>query len=174
VVLGSVRVAEGGFTEFVRARGAALHRTAFLLTGDWALAEDLLQTALAKSYPRWDRIESADPEGYVRAVVANTYATWWRRRWRGEVPHEALPDAPTDDRWADVDARAALTEALDRLPRRMRAVVVLRFHEDMTETDVARALGVSVGTVKSQASKALAKLRADAGLTGYAAAAKEA
>jgi RNA polymerase sigma-70 factor (sigma-E family) len=156
------------FSEFVRARGPALHRTAFLLTGDWALAEDLLQTALAKSYPRWERIEAADPEAYVRAAVANTYATWWRRRWRGEVPHPALPDAPGHDRWGDVDARTALRDALDRLPRRMRAVVVLRFHEDMTEAAVARALGITVGTVKSQTAKALAKLRADAGLTGYA------
>jgi RNA polymerase sigma-70 factor (sigma-E family) len=177
VVLGFVTVGEAlrveasgraAFAEFVRARGTALHRTAYLLTGDWALAEDLLQTALAKSYLRWDRISAADPEGYVRAVVANTYATWWRRRWRGEVPHHALPEHAGEDRWADVDARAALRGALDRLPRRMRAVVVLRFHEDMTETAVAAALGISVGTVKSQAAKALAKLRADGGLAGYA------
>jgi RNA polymerase sigma-70 factor (sigma-E family) len=167
-------VAQTGFTEFVRARGAALHRTAYLLTGDWALAEDLLQAALAKSYPRWDRIHGADPEGYVRAVLANTYATWWRRRWRGEVPHDDLPDAPGDDKWGDVDARGALRDALARLPRRMRAVVVLRFHEDMTEAAVAEALGVSVGTVKSQTAKALAKLRADTGLTGYAPAGQEA
>ena len=156
------------FSEFVRVRGTALHRTAFLLTGDWALAEDLLQTALAKAYPRWERIEHGDPEPYVRAIVANTYATWWRRRWRGELPHAELPESPAPDEWSGVDARAALTHALDRLPRRMRAVVVLRFHEDMTETAVAAALGISVGTVKSQTAKALAKLRADAALTGYA------
>jgi RNA polymerase sigma-70 factor (sigma-E family) len=167
-------MAETGFTEFVRARGGALYRTAYLLTGDWALAEDLLQTALAKSYPRWDRITAADPEGYVRAVVANTYATWWRRRWRGEVPHDELPESVADDRWGNVDARGALRDAMDRLPRRMRAVVVLRFHEDMTEAAVAAALGISVGTVKSQTAKALAKLRADTALTGYAAAGREA
>lgn len=161
-----------GFDEFVRARGAALHQTAYLLTGDWSLAEDLLQTALAKSYLRWDRIE--DPEGYVRRVLVNTYASWWRRRWRGEVPHDVLPDAESDDRWGDVDARAALRDALSRLPRRMRAVVVLRFHEDLTEAAVAEVLGISVGTVKSQCAKALAKLRGDAGLSGYALAAKEA
>lgn len=153
------------FPEFVRARGAALHRTAFLLTGDWALAEDLLQTALAKSYLRWDRID--DHEGYVRRVLANTHATWWRRRWRGEVPHDVLPDTVHVDRWADVDARSALLAALARLPRRMRAVVVLRYHEDLSEADVAAALGISVGTVKSQCAKALAKLRADAALSGW-------
>jgi RNA polymerase sigma-70 factor (sigma-E family) len=167
-------MAETGFTEFVRARGGALYRTAYLLTGDWALAEDLLQTALAKSYPRWDRITATDPEGYVRAVVANTYATWWRRRWRGEVPHDELPESVADDRWGNVDAQGALRDAMDRLPRRMRAVVVLRFHEDMTEAAVAAALGISVGTVKSQTAKALAKLRADTALTGYAAAGREA
>lgn len=156
------------FTEFVRGRGPALQRTAFLLTGDWALAEDLLQTALARSYLRWDRIGLHDPDAYVRRVLVNTYSSWWRRRWRGEVPYEVLPDAPVPDRWADVDARRALADALARLPRRMRAVVVLRFHEDLTEAATAEALGVSVGTVKSQCAKALAKLRADAGLSGYA------
>jgi RNA polymerase sigma-70 factor (sigma-E family) len=163
-----VSVVEAGFTDFVRARGPALHRTAYLLTGDWALAEDLLQTALAKSYPRWSSIRGENPEAYVRAVVANTYATWWRRRWRAEVPHDEIPDRAGHDAWADVDSRTALREALDRLPRRMRAVIVLRFHEDMTEAAVAAALGISVGTVKSQTAKALAKLRADTGLTGYA------
>jgi RNA polymerase sigma-70 factor (sigma-E family) len=153
------------YAEFVRARGAALQRTAFLLTGDWGHAEDLLQTALAQTYLRWP-VDS--PEAYVRRVLEATYASWWRRRWRGEVPHEVLPDAGAD-RWSEVDARGALQGALARLPRRMRAVVVLRFHEDLTEAEVARLLGVSVGTVKSQCSKALAKLRADAGLTGYAA-----
>jgi RNA polymerase sigma-70 factor (sigma-E family) len=167
-----VNVATTGFDEFVRGRGTALHHTAYLLTGDWALAEDLLQTALAKSYLRWDRI--ADPEGYVRRVLVNTYSTWWRRRWRGEVPHDVVPDAPAADRWGDVDARNALRDALARLPRRMRAVVVLRYHEDMTEAAVADALGISVGTVKSQCAKAMARLRDDAGLTGYAATPREA
>lgn len=162
------------YAEFVRARGAALQRTSFLLTGDWALAEDLLQTALAKTYLRWDRVVLHDPEAYVRRVLVTTYSSWWRRRWRGELPHGELPDGAGEDRWADVDARTALADALARLPRRMRAVVVLRFHEDLTEAATAEALGVSVGTVKSQTAKALAKLRADTGLTGYATVAKEA
>lgn len=156
--------AAGQFAEFVRGRGPALQRTAYLLTGDWALAEDLVQTALAKSHLSWGRIRHDDPEGYVRRVLVNTYATWWRRRWRGETPSEVLPDGTGPDGWASVDDRLALSAALARLPRRQRAVVVLRFHEDLTEAAVAALLGCSVGTVKSQTSKALAKLRLDPAL----------
>jgi RNA polymerase sigma-70 factor (sigma-E family) len=155
------------FADFVVGRGQSLQRTAFLLTGDWALAEDLVQTALARAYPRWDRIERDDPEAYVRRVLVNTWSSWWRRRWRGEVPTGELPDRPSADEYAGSDRRAAVHTALSRLPRRQRAIVVLRYHEDMTETQVAHALGISVGTVKSQTSKALTKLRGDAALTGY-------
>lgn len=162
------------FAEFVHARGTALHRTAYLLTGDWGHAEDLLQTALAKTYLHWERISGGEnPEGYVRRVLVTTHASWWRRRWRGELPHDVLPESAATEEWSDVDARGALHDALARLPRRQRAVIVLRYHEDMTEADVARALGISVGTVKSQTAKALARLRADAGLTGYAPFAEE-
>jgi RNA polymerase sigma-70 factor (sigma-E family) len=156
--------AEDQFAAFVAGRGPALQRTAYLLTGDWALAEDLLQTALAKSYLAWGRIRHADPEGYVRKVLANTHATWWRRRWRGESPTHELPDTTGYDGTAGVDDRVALAAALARLPRRQRAVIVLRFHEDMTEAAVATTLGCSLGTVKSQTSKALAKLRTDRSL----------
>lgn len=150
------------FSAFVNSRGPALQRTAYLLTGDWGLAEDLLQTALAKSYLAWNRIRHEDPEGYVRKVLANTHATWWRRKWRGETPTAELPEGAHDDQGAE--DRLALGAALARLPRRQRAVVVLRFHEDMTEAAVAHALGISVGTVKSQTAKALAKLREDPSL----------
>jgi len=156
-----------GFAEFVAARGQALQRTAFLLTGDWALAEDLVQTALARAYPRWGQIRRDDPEAYVRRVIVNTWSSWWRRRWRGEVPTETLPEHAATDEYAGSDRRGALRAALDRLPRRQRAIVVLRYHEDMSEAQVAHALGISVGTVKSQASRALAKLRDDAALVGY-------
>ena len=152
------------FAEFVRGRGPALQRTAYLITGDWGLAEDLLQTALAKSYLSWGRIRHRDPEGYVRAVLANTSASAWRRRWKGELPTYDLPDRPGPDAWAGTDDRVRLADALARLPRRQRAVLVLRFHEDMTEAAVAEALGCAVGTVKSQTAKALAKLRADPAL----------
>lgn len=155
------------FEEFVAARGQALQRTSYLLTGDWGLAEDLLQTALARAYPRWDRIVADDPEAYLRRVLVNTWSSWWRRRWRGEVPTEQLRDRPMPDEYAAADRRDAVRAALARLPRRQRAVVVLRFHEDMTEAQTAAVLGISVGTVKSQAAKALAKLREDAALTGY-------
>ncbi|HMC69974.1 MAG TPA: SigE family RNA polymerase sigma factor [Mycobacteriales bacterium] len=157
------------FADFVVGRGQALQRTAFLLTGDWALAEDLVQTALARAYPRWDRIARDNPEAYVRRVLVNTWSSWWRRRWRGEVPTDEMPERAVQDEYARADRRSAVHDALSRLPRRQRAIVVLRYHEDMTEPQVAHALGISVGTVKSQTSKALTKLRGDAALTGYGA-----
>jgi RNA polymerase sigma-70 factor (sigma-E family) len=164
-----VTVSRASFPEFVAARGQALQRTAFLLTSDWALAEDLVQTALARAYPRWDRIVRDDPEAYVRRVLVNTWSSWWRRRWRGEVPSDALPDLAGADEFASSDRRAAVNDALARLPKRQRAIVVLRYHEDLPEAQVAHLLGIAVGTVKSQASKALAKLREDGALTGYGA-----
>ena len=157
------------FAEFVAARGQALQRTAYLLTSDWTLAEDLLQTSLARAYPRWNGIVGDDPEAYVRRILVNTWSSWWRRRWRGEVPTESLPEHAAADDFATADRRSALSAALDRLPKRQRAIVVLRYHEDMSEAQVAHVLGVSVGTVKSQASRALAKLRDDAALVGYGA-----
>ena len=149
-----------GFEEFVALRSPRLLRVCYLLTRDWASAEDLLQTALAKSWFAWDRVND-EPEAYVRAVIANTYASWWRRRWRGEVPTERLPEGFTRDAVRDVDERDELWAALGRLPRRQRAVVVLRFFEDLTERQTADALGITVGTVKSQTSRALATLRID-------------
>ena len=144
------------FDEFVVARSPRLLRTAYLLTGDHGLAEDLLQTALTKAWFAWARLDG-DPEPYVRKVLVNTYASWWRRRWNGEQPTERLPEDARDVPFPDHD----LWEALTRLPRRQRAVVVLRIVEDLSEAQTAHLLGCSVGTVKSQASKALAKLRVD-------------
>jgi RNA polymerase sigma-70 factor (sigma-E family) len=148
------------FDEFVAARSRALLRTAYLLTHDHALAEDLLQTSLAKAWFAWKRIQG-EPEPYVRKILVNTYATWWRRRWNGEQPTETLPERGLEDVAEPTD----LWSAMERLPRRMRAVIVLRYFEDLTETQTADVLGCSVGTVKSQASKALAKLRIDPALT---------
>lgn len=146
------------FEAFVAARSPALLRTAWLLTGDPDRAQDLLQTTLATCWPRWSRIRSDDPEGYVRRVLARTYARSWRRRWNGEVPTEALPETvgPTAD---DPDLRETVRRALAQLPRRQRAVVVLRHFDDLTEAQTASALGVTVGTVKSQHSRAMATLR---------------
>lgn len=152
------------FDAFVAARSPALLRTAYLLTGDRHAAEDLLQTALAKSWFAWRRIDGA-PEPYVRRVIATTYATWWRRRWRAELPASELPDAGEPDRTGLVDTRDALWRAIGTLPRRQRAVLVLRYYEDLSEAEIAATLGISTGTVKSSASRALAALRRDAELS---------
>lgn len=148
------------FDGFVVARSDVLLRTAYLLTRDRGLAEDLLQTALAKAWFAWHRIDG-DPEFYVRRILATTYATWWRRRWRIESPTADLPDGEREVDDTAVADRADLWAALGRLPRRQRAVIVLRFYEDLSVTEVADALGITVGTVKSQTSKALAHLRVD-------------
>ncbi len=153
-----------GFEHFVAARSAGLLRTAYLLTQDNQLAEDLLQTSLAKAWRSWGRIES-HPEAYVRKILVNTYATWWRRKWNGEHPTESLPEAVDARRVADdTSTTFDVRDALARLPKRQRAVVVLRFFEDLSEAETARLLECSVGTVKSQTSKALAKLRVDPSL----------
>lgn len=151
------------FDEFVVARSTALLRTAYLLTHDHALAEDLLQTALSKAWFSWRRIDG-NPEPYVRKILVNTYATWWRRRWTGELPTEELPEHAGGDASDAVSASHDLWQAMERLPRRQRVVVVLRYFEDLSEAQTAEQMGCSVGTVKSQLSKALAKLRIDPAL----------
>jgi RNA polymerase sigma-70 factor (sigma-E family) len=150
-----------GFREFVAARSPALLRSAWLLTGDEALAQDLVQTALARVWPRWSRLaEPSLAEAYVRRVIATTYANWWRRRWRAEQPTADVPDRTgARDEFTVAEARHDLAAALAILTPRQRAVLVLRYFEDLTEVQTADALGCSVGTVKSQAHKALARLR---------------
>ncbi|MGH3745038.1 MAG: SigE family RNA polymerase sigma factor [Mycobacteriales bacterium] len=155
-----------GFDDFVVGRSRALLRTAYLLTRDWPAAEDLLQVSLTKAWRAWGRIDE-QPEAYVRKVLVNTYVSWWRRRWRGEVPTDQLPERPADG--TDLEQRDVVWTALGRLPRRMRAVVVLRYYEDLSEAEIARVLGISPGTVKSQCSKALAHLRVDPTLTSHSA-----
>ncbi|MGC4937749.1 SigE family RNA polymerase sigma factor [Kribbella sp. DT2] len=155
--------AADSFDAFVLARSGRLLRTAYLLTQDHALAEDLLQTTLAKAWFAWSRIEGGDPEPYVRKVLVNTYSTWWRRRWNGEQPTDELPE-PAGPEGTGAAERTDLWRALQQLPRRQRAVVVLRYYEDLSEAETARILGCSTGTVKSQASKAFAKLRLDPNL----------
>lgn len=150
-----------GFGEFVAARSPGLLRTGWLLTGDYQLAEDLLQTALIRVWPHWRRVVGGgSPEAYVRRVMVRTYATWWRRRWRAEVPYGQLPDRPAQgDPHALTGLRAAVLAALAELPPKQRAVLVLRYYEDLPEDEIARILDCSPGTVKSQAAKARAKLR---------------
>ena len=150
------------FEEYVAARGAALWRSAWLLTGDAHRAEDLVQAALVTCWRRWDQIaRDGAVDGYVRRVLVTTYTDWWRRRWTGEVPTEVLPDGAWvgADR-ALTDLRHDVLAALATLPRGQRAVVVLRFYDDLTEAATAQTLGISVGTVKSQTARALKALRA--------------
>jgi RNA polymerase sigma-70 factor (ECF subfamily) len=149
------------FERLVRLRGPALVRTAYLMTGDPFLAEDLVQAALTKTYLRWGRLRHEDAaEAYVRKVMMSLAGRWWQRKWNGERPTEVLPEAPaaTDD-YAVVDERAATRALLMSLAPRQRAVLVLRYYEDLPEREVAEVLGMSVGTVKSTTSKALARLR---------------
>ena len=148
---------EAEFTAFVVDRGAALLRIAHALTGDRRSAEDMVQGALAKAYARWPRIHG-DAEAYVRRIIYNDRASGWRRAARRpEVLSADLPDRPYRDE--DVAERLALREALLSLPARQRAVVVLRYLEDCTIEETAQVLGCRPGTVASQASRALAKLR---------------
>jgi RNA polymerase sigma-70 factor (sigma-E family) len=152
------------FRAYVVARSAALLRTAYLLTGNRADAEDLLQTALAKSYLSWDRIRDREAvDGYVRRVMVNTQTSFWRRK-RPEHLYDQIPELPGRDHTADSDLHDALWTALASLPTKQRAAVVLRYYEDLSEAETAHVLGVSVGTVKSTTSRALSKLRDDASL----------
>lgn len=153
------------FETFVATRSRPLLKAAWLLTGDWQLAEDLLQTALAKAYLAWGRIQGGGTEdAYVRRVLMTTYVTWWRRHWRGEQPTDLVFEVQDlEDSYGGVDLRHVVMAALAQLPRRQRAVVVLRYYCDLSEADTADSLSCSVGTVKSQAAKGLAKLR-DSGL----------
>jgi RNA polymerase sigma-70 factor (sigma-E family) len=154
-----------GFGEYVSARSRALLRTAYLLTGNVADAEDLVQAALAKTFLAWDRIEDRSAvDGYVRRAMVNTHISWWRRRRVEEYPTDEIPDQAVADHAVSSDLQETLRRAIDRLPQRMRAAVVLRYYEDMTEAEVAEVLGVSLGTVKSTVSRAVAKLRTDADL----------
>lgn len=154
----------GDFDDFVSVRSTRLLRTAYLLTRDHGRAEDLLQTALAKAWLSWSKIQG-DPTAYVRTILVNTYATWWRRRWNDERPTSEIPDPGYDE---DRSASYDLWAALGRLPRGQRAVIVLRYFEDLSEAETASVLGCSAGTVKSQSAKALLKLRSDSALVDQA------
>ena len=150
-----------GFRDYVAGRQRALLRTARMLTGDEQMAEDLVQTTLERVWPHWQRVaRDRDPDAYVRRVLVNTYSSWWRRKWRGEQPTSDLPEITgVDDDFARSDLADAIRRLLPTLPPRQRAVLVLRYYDDLTETATADVLGCSVGTVKSQVSKALARLR---------------
>jgi RNA polymerase sigma-70 factor (sigma-E family) len=149
-----------GFREFIVARGPVLSRTAYLLTGEHAAADDLLQSALVKTAARWRRVAAqGDPEAYVRRIMINDRVSWWRRWGRREV---AVPDLPERSYGDDSDAAARrmdLAAALACLSARQRAAIVLRFYEDRSVVETAAMLNCSAGTVKSQTADALARLR---------------
>ncbi|WP_194916511.1 SigE family RNA polymerase sigma factor [Catenulispora rubra] len=152
---------ESEFQDFVLARRRALMHTAYLLTGDTGRAEDLVQTALAKAYTAWRRVRDVeDPDAYVARILINAHASERRRKRVREWLPGTVPESAVADRAQAVADRSALMAALASLAPRQRAVVVLRFWEDRSESDVARLLGCSVGSVRSQASRGLAKLRA--------------
>ncbi|AQZ67451.1 RNA polymerase ECF-subfamily sigma factor [[Actinomadura] parvosata subsp. kistnae] len=147
------------FTEFVASRSDSLIRLAYVLTNDQHAAEDLLQTALAKAAGHWRRIRG-NPEAYMRRVMYHEQVGRWRSpRWGRERVLEALPDRGVEDRTSEVDTRVTLAEALRMLPARKRAVLVLRYYEDLSESEVAKIMGCSVGTVRSQTHQAVARLR---------------
>ena len=157
------------FDDFVDASSPRLLRTARALIGDQGLAEDLVQTALAKTWFMWNSLR--DPlaaEAYARRILVRTHIRWWQRRWRGEEPAAELPDRIGIDEYAAPDQRDLLRRVMAGLPARMRAALVLRFIADMSEEDAAAALGCSVGTVKSTVSRGLARLRDEGALNGAA------
>ena len=149
------------FAEFVAARSPALHRAAYLMVGERQLAQDLLQEALTKTYVAWPRLrDPSKAEAYTRKAITTTAISWYRRKsWHGEPPTETLPDKVGVGHDDAVTQREWLWTALQELPARQRAAIVLRFYEDLTEAQTADAMDCAVGTVKSQVSAGLARLR---------------
>ena len=149
------RTEQRAFEAFARARLPALLKFGYALTGDQDAASDLVQEALVRTGARWSRlVHGEDPEGYVRRVMINTNVSWWRQR-RRERPTASPPDSGYEAQYRDY----GLWRALSSLPARQRAVLVLRYYEDLSEAQTADLLGCSIGTVKSQSAKAMAKLR---------------
>ncbi|GAA1921611.1 SigE family RNA polymerase sigma factor [Nocardioides marmoribigeumensis] len=154
------------FSAYMEARQASLLRTAYLISGDRHTAEDLVQTALAKLYLAWDRVEDRGSlDGYVRRVIVNEHNSLWRRPFKrrehatDQVPEQAAPTPSSSAGGRDEE----LWDLVQTLPRKQRAAVVLRYYEELSEAETAEVLGVSVGTVKSQTSRALAALRSRSG-----------
>jgi RNA polymerase sigma-70 factor (sigma-E family) len=151
---------DADFAAYMTARRPSLLRTAYLLTGDRHTAEDLVQVAFAKLYLSWDRVQRRElVDGYVRRILVNEHSSLWRRAFkRREVVSDRLPEVHVADRHDD-GGSAELWQFVQSLPRRQRAVIVLRYYEELSEAETADVLGISVGTVKSQASRALAAMR---------------
>ena len=155
---------EAEFTDFVRANSARLLHGAELLVGDRSRAEDLLQHALVGTYLKWASVREGRPEAYVRKAMLNSYLDWWRRRrWR-EAPLSDLTAHPTAaDPSIDIARRDLVRRALAGLTRRERAVIVLRYWFDLSESEIAAELGIATGTVKSTASRAMTRMRHETG-----------
>jgi RNA polymerase sigma-70 factor (sigma-E family) len=153
------------FTAFVRSRGAHHLRMATLLTGNPDAAEDLVQASLLKLYQAWSRIDpSGEPDAYLRRIIVNTHTSWWRVRWRQETPLPEVPEAAAGEDAAERHAiRALVRQALARLPKQQRAVLILRYWEDLPEAEVASLLGCSAGAVKTHAHRGLRALRESLG-----------
>jgi RNA polymerase sigma-70 factor (sigma-E family) len=150
------------FAEFALARAGALHRAAYLMVGDAHLAQDLVQEALTKTYVAWPRLrDPRNAEAYCRKAITTTAISWFRRKgWDNERPTEHLPDcAASRDADSGIAARDEVWQALHDLPPRQRAALVLRYYDDLTEAQTADVMGCAVGTVKSQVSAGLRKLR---------------
>jgi RNA polymerase sigma-70 factor (sigma-E family) len=164
------------FEEFAAARLGAVVRFAAVLAGERALAEDIVQEVLIRAHARWDQIGCLDrPEAYVRKMIVNEYLSWRRRSWR-LVPAGALeagPDRPGRDPAVDHAERDALLAEVGRLPRRQKAVLVLRYYEALSDPEIAEVLGCTPGTVRGYASRALATLRVDLSRTPSDAVRKE-
>ena len=149
---------EAEFVAFVQARQHRLLRSAYLICGDRHLAEDLLQGALVKLALHWTQVRTGDPEAFLRTVIYRDAVSWWRRRRRERLTSEP-PERVAADPGEGASMRLVFEAALQRLTARQRAVLVLRFFDDLTEARTAAVLGVSVGTVKSQTSVALRRLQ---------------
>jgi RNA polymerase sigma-70 factor (sigma-E family) len=149
------------FIAFVRRRGDHHLRTALLLTGDWHAAEDLVQAALVKLYRVWRRLDTTeDPDAYLRRILVNTHRSWWRSRWRRELPVDSLPEHPVLADGADRQAVASVVrQALVALPSRQRTALVQRYFEDLPEAEVAEIMGCGVGSVKTHVHRGVRAMR---------------
>lgn len=147
------------FDGFVVASWPSLFRASFLLMGDYQLAEDALQSALAKVYVAWPRVSKVEhPRSYTRAVLTNEAMAWWRRRSSSEQPVAEWPDTSVTGHEEAVTQAQVVWQALQRLPPRQRAVMVLRYYEDLTEAEIAHTLDISTGSVKTHAHHAVRAL----------------
>jgi RNA polymerase sigma-70 factor (sigma-E family) len=152
---------DADFAAFVRRRGDHHLRTALLLTGDWHAAEDLVQAALVKLYRAWRRLDTTeDPDAYLRRILVNTHRSWWRARWRRELPVTGIPDRPGPLDGDDVRVVAQVVrQTLAALPARQRTALVLRYFEDLPEAEVAELMGCGVGSVKTHVHRGVQAMR---------------